>query len=103
MERISAAIDEDERVARAVEGIRKPYYFDFIDDAARPFVELTVDPARVLRRVAADRKILDEHESYSGYGEHCQTCHRLDDLAGDPWPCTTLRLLAEAYRVDPGQ
>jgi hypothetical protein len=60
------------------------------------------DPARVLARVRANRRIIDVHESYGGYGEHCQTCHQHDNLAGDPWPCETLRLLAAPYGEHPG-
>ncbi|WP_229401930.1 DUF6221 family protein [Micromonospora okii] len=54
-------LDDDEQAARAVEGPYKPYYFDFIDDDARPFVDLALDPARALAEVDAKRRILDEH------------------------------------------
>jgi hypothetical protein len=62
------------------------------------------DPAAVLRRVAADRQILDEHRANEVYLDDrdlgclthlttlCRCC--VDSPA---YPCTTLRLLAEGY------
>lgn len=65
------------------------------------------DPATVLRRIAADRKILAVHPyttrvvnpvdgSHSaGFG--CETCHDWDGVPeGRGW-CDTVRLLAEGY------
>lgn len=65
------------------------------------------DPAAVLRRIAADRKILDAHPTTTeivnpGYGEHvadfgCVTCHDWDGVTeGKGW-CPTVRLLAEGW------
>jgi hypothetical protein len=64
------------------------------------------DPETVLQRVAAERKILDEHANDGG---DCRIC--ADEATGDedsegnrdwyrsakPSPCTTVRLLAEAW------
>ena len=61
------------------------------------------DPAAVLRRVAADRQILAEHANDSG---DCAACGRPSEetnsrgfafFAEVPWPCRTVRLLAEAW------
>ncbi|MFE2407062.1 DUF6221 family protein [Kitasatospora sp. NPDC059408] len=64
------------------------------------------DPQTVLRRVAADRQILDEHQvdvrdrpSFvlnTGTVSCCSTCW------GETWPCRTVRLLAEGYGWEEG-
>ncbi|MEU5043166.1 DUF6221 family protein [Streptomyces griseorubiginosus] len=65
-------------------------------------------PAAVLRRIAADRKILDElHPSTTqiinpGYGKHvadfgCVTCHDWDGVTEGYGYCPTVRALAEGY------
>jgi hypothetical protein len=51
-----------------------------------------LNPASVLARIAADRKILELHNRL---GDYCNTC-------GGQWPCLTLLLLAEAYADRPG-
>ena len=66
------------------------------------------DPAAVLRRITADRKILAEHTD-DGYGS-CKRCagdHEDDCECGTvsgyhlrehlDYPCATMRLLAEGY------
>lgn len=69
------------------------------------------DPAAVLRRCAADRKILAEHAAQpdgSGFpdSQQCQTCSQ---PGGDgyqylvPYPCPTVRDLAEGYGLEEGQ
>jgi hypothetical protein len=57
-----------------------------------------------LAEVKAKRQILDEHDSYGGYGERCQTCRDPNDdlAAGAPLPCPTVRLLAQPYAGRPG-
>lgn len=63
-------------------------------------------PAAVLRRCAADRKILDIHKPYGGrgYGGHaCTGCGELNEdwaveHAND---CPTLQALAEGYGLTP--
>ncbi|HEX3782732.1 MAG TPA: DUF6221 family protein [Pseudonocardiaceae bacterium] len=67
------------------------------------------DPASVLRRCAADRKILAEHgqADFGAYGDRlCRRCRYEDDeLEPDElhhwvvWPCPTLTALAEAYGI----
>jgi hypothetical protein len=64
------------------------------------------DPERVLRRVAADRRILDLHRSVQkrstgsdgGFIEDCQTCEHFPAQ----YPCATIRLLALPYADRPG-
>jgi len=61
------------------------------------------DPASVLARIAADRKILALHGSIDNiYGRlECTSC----GIAGEfpvRWPCPTLRLLASPYADSPG-
>jgi hypothetical protein len=95
---LRAQLDDDERAARAVEGIRMPWYFDHIDEAARPLVDLALDPARVLAEVDAKRRLLDLHP-YAGLlsaPESCESCVVI------PGPCPTLRLLALPYADRPG-
>ena len=66
---------------------------------------LTVPSAWMLARIAADRQILDEH-GVAWNAEVCTVCHHLtgDDLQvdNDPWPCRTVRLLAQPYASRPG-
>lgn len=61
-------LDEDERVARSArEGFFQPEtlsIFAAVSDAAHV---ITHDPARVLRQVAAHRRILDEYEQTVEY------------------------------------
>ncbi|MFF7130362.1 DUF6221 family protein [Streptomyces sp. NPDC008240] len=64
------------------------------------------DPATVLRRCAADRKILDIHKPYGGrgYGGHaCTGCgeHREDWAVEHANDCPTLQALAEGYGLTP--
>ena len=79
---------------------------DYLDPAPGRFMAAN-DPAAVLRRIAADRKILAAHPyttrvvnpvdgSHSaGFG--CETCHDWDGVPeGRGW-CDTVRLLAEGY------
>lgn len=66
------------------------------------------DPDTVLRRCAADRKMVNLHattvfETIRGnpkYGRDywCETCHVPGDQGGRNW-CETLRLLAEGYGI----
>lgn len=63
------------------------------------------DPAAVLRRVAVDRQLLHGHKpvrgtAYTEYGlesmDKCALCDARND-ANRPWPCRTVRLLAEGW------
>ncbi|MYS70361.1 hypothetical protein GTY88_07925 [Streptomyces sp. SID5926] len=68
-------------------------------------------PDAVLRRCAADRKILAAHPYTTdvlnpGYGPHtvgfgCETCHDWDGVTEGRGNCTTILALAEAYGLDP--
>ncbi|MFJ1648024.1 DUF6221 family protein [Streptomyces sp. NPDC088258] len=69
------------------------------------------DPADVLRRLAADRKILAAHPYTTNvinpsYGEHtagfgCETCHDWDGVPEGRGNCTTILALAEGYGLEP--
>lgn len=74
------------------------------------FIEMN-DPVAVLRRCAADRKILAAH-SYTtrvvnpSYGPHgagfgCETCHDWDGVPEGRGNCETILALAEAYGLKP--
>lgn len=59
------------------------------------------DPSRVLRQVAAIRKVIAEHEPADG--RHCDVCRDYDfHRSYDPvdWPCPTILTLAEIYPED---
>lgn len=73
-------------------------YDDALTHAARH------DPARVLRDVERDRRILAEHKPYDldasdrhGPMTGCTTCEH----ASNPYPCLTLRLLALPHDSHP--
>ena len=63
---LRAQLDEDERVARGVEGER--WYFDFIEDGKREY-EDRFGPARALAEVAAKRAIVDDYVMWDGWAE----------------------------------
>lgn len=98
-------LDADERAVQAV-GPRS-WYFDMVEDAAQPFVDLALNESRVLRQVQAHRAILDLHSPRSDYQgrqvcEYCaDLCHSRSGLGCDdpdaPYPCDTVRLLAGIY------
>lgn len=67
------------------------------------------DPAAVLRRVEADRRILDLHErDYTGYAREpggCGVCLKWEYYTGaemESWPCPTVRVLASGWSHMPG-
>lgn len=53
-------------------------------------------PAAELRRIVADRKILDLHQNVAGKCDECGRGYELSDW-GPNFPCTTVCLLAEAW------
>jgi hypothetical protein len=89
------------------------------DEGGRPSKDQSVhialhDPASVLRRCAADRKILELHQPVPDHGRYSEpecpadcdgqhsgptVCMACRSYAGDPLdaPCLTVRLLAEGY------
>jgi hypothetical protein len=104
VDRLRAALDEDERVAQAAarvitelgatwqglaDGLWKRSVRD--DDEVWDFIERH-DPARVLRQVAAMRKILD----WVASGHHCTADHLLSPADPDD----VADLLAEAYGIE---
>lgn len=101
---LRAQLDEDEQIARALD--------EHLDGHERPYnLADPTDPARVLVDVDAERRIIDEHYVATGYDGHsvdadvCGRCAEDDQAggrAGDPWPCTTLRLLALPHSGRPG-
>lgn len=67
------------------------------------------DPARVLRRVARDRKLLARHKPDSYVGIRCcSNCRQDHTILGDHdnnaqlvwWPCDDVRDLAEDYEIE---
>jgi len=60
-----------------------------------------VNPASVLARIAADRRILELH-GVAWNAEVCTVCHHPHEdgetLDNDAWPCATVRLLASPYK-----
>lgn len=68
------------------------------------------DPAATLRRIAAERRLLEAHQQVEGNGYEpddpgerygpiasaCSSCGTSDEYAV-PWPCPTVRALAEAW------
>lgn len=131
IERLRAAIDEDERLANlmppwpwtvnadevlATDGDLVCEPFALSNNQLRNMAAYIVrhDPARVLRMVAAHRKILDGHPPFpvrqNGNGRvfayECATCHEKGTWENEPlrqdWPCPTLLALAEAYGLDVG-
>ena len=55
--------------------------------------------AAVLRRCAADRKILDLHPQAEDYRWLCALCREEGQNIDCTYPCDTIRLLAEGYGV----
>lgn len=104
--KLRAALDDDERIARAA---RAKYFtskvlgqFSAIGDMRHA---IRHDPARVLRQVAAMRKVLDLHQPFIADEDEpdpiCQTCtegSHLYDISA--YPCPTLLALAEAYGIE---
>ncbi|WP_027930682.1 DUF6221 family protein [Amycolatopsis thermoflava] len=119
-DRLIAAIDETEHIANAAaEKAREDYgdsrtglhwigiggTLEAVDDpAGRASAEFDKvgyhvahhDPASVLRRCAADRKLLELHEP-QGSRKYCGECGGTDYPVS--WPCPTLQYLAEGYGI----
>ncbi|MGW3428902.1 DUF6221 family protein [Streptomyces melanosporofaciens] len=113
-------LDEDERIARAVEDRSAPWDGQWMADgnsAVRTYNGHVLfyrhgsgplkpgltdhvaewDPARVLREIDAKRNILEEHRpsELAVYAPHgCPMCHK--------WPCPTIRWMASVYADRPG-
>ena len=103
---LRAQLDDDERVARAAErywhGVRIESATASEEDHARRW-----DPARVLAEIEAKRRILDLHPPREiGRWQVCAMCRPVgeypEDATSEPWPCRTIRLLAQPYADRPG-
>lgn len=99
--RLLAAIEEVEHAARAAGG----YYDDHVDEACDACAGHMVrhEPAAVMRRCQADRKIVALHcvSSDSLSRPECRTCvGNWTTETGEDYPCETLRALAEGYGLE---
>lgn len=102
VEFLLARIAEVEAMARAVVTEEPADNWPFDLDAKGPAAFAHIvrhDPARVLARCEADRRIAGEHHEYLGVCSHCV------DPSGEhqreAWPCVTLRYLALPYADHP--
>jgi len=59
------------------------------------------DPASVLRRCAADRKLVELHRQSSELGWLCELCGGEGQNIDCTYPCDTLRLVADGYGITP--
>lgn len=136
VDKLSAAIDEDERIATRAAGAHggsAEWQFVPASDDAEPVVAIgdhllhsdyhraehpllpseiqhvaRHDPARVLRMVAAHRKILDVHRIETRHIEGWRaeySCNRCDwtpeeHLWNDGQACEAIMALAEVYGID---
>jgi uncharacterized protein DUF6221 len=95
---LGAAFDDDERIIRAAMAA-----FWYMDGHDRPVYEHLerFGADRLLAEIAAKRRILELHRAHPSpkvwRQEICGVCAPLD-----PWPCTTVRLLAAPLRDMPG-
>ncbi|MFH8540331.1 DUF6221 family protein [Streptomyces tendae] len=105
------ANDEHDEVL-AVDGITVAEGFALSGRQLRTTVDHIVahNPAAVLADLDAKRAIVDEHPAATGWdgreidGNVCRTCSETSqdgELAGDPHPCRTLRLLAQPFAGHP--
>jgi hypothetical protein len=100
IDKIRAALNQDERIAIAAartddgrEGNWTPVGLQSRFDARVDDHIARHDPARVLRQVAAMRKILDIH------GLETDPCGGAG--LSSEWPCSSALALAEAYGITP--
>lgn len=118
---LDSAISSREAVARAAQAegdTRDGRWYDdqdeeVIDDSAwrvaytvspafRTHIALN-DPASILRRCAADRKLLVEHRQLSLPPDVVYDECRLCGESNEAWPCPTLVILAEGYGWTEGE
>lgn len=95
--RLQAGLGEDEALAQAALG--EPHAHESGGELACPGVRCAHDvhhpPARVLRQVEKLRDVLLEHRD-TGYG-FCDVCYDHEEDRALPWPCPTIRALADIY------
>lgn len=111
--RLLAAIVKAERAASEDMSERRPHGPGcgiLVSDWDHPVCDCGY-AATVLRRCAADRKLIELHEPvhagtpYEAY--NCGTCVRAGDIAekypddwsAQSWPCDTIRALADGYDI----
>lgn len=108
--RLKAGIEADRRLAQAAEefwesGFNLHYSEIEWEVGTEPFAHLRQqNPSHTLRVVDAHRKILDEHRR--GRGGNCDVCREYDfryDYNPVPWPCPTVRALADIYPAETGE
>lgn len=90
IEFLRARLDEDEQTVNEYDHVPELFW------VSGPF-----NPARVLREVEAKRRIVELHapgEFEYADGDVCMLCDR---QGPEPYPCTTLRLLALPYSDHP--
>ena len=108
---VRAALDETERYARAAgyHRWRPDFELDIVVAVSngktvardcRDYDSRHIarhDPAAVLRRVAADRRVLERHQESTDteYGSWCRRC-----CVGE-WPCADVLDLARGLGIDP--
>jgi hypothetical protein len=117
---VAARLDETERSAKAAQ-LRHPGPWDIADNTDSPLPGAVTlydaqddsvgvirgsyaadhiarhDPARVLREVAAKRRILWDHTpKITGRRTACSRCH-YGNILGANWPCLTMTSLAAAW------
>lgn len=65
---------------------------------------LVYDPHQVLRQIARNRKILEEHRPPRGFTDRCRVCTAVANNIPTRFraPCPTVRLLAAEYDDRPG-
>lgn len=98
---LRARYDEIEQAASAAKTARRPWYFDHVDDAAKAFVGLALNPDSVLDDLKSKRAILDVH--HGDDREDCAGCG-LDAIGLPMWrtdQCPTLLALALPFAAHP--
>lgn len=106
--KIRAAIDEDERIAKAAKEVADGYVGDVVPDGGpqgwTDLHGLRQDPDRTLAMVAAHREILELHERSENYPHECTECGDFGDCGcargSEDWPCPTLLALAKGYGIE---
>lgn len=94
VERLRAALDETEVIARVADGAC--VHVEICDEGVEWHSGDFDAPAHVLRSVAAHRKILDRHAPRTNIlGLHCAYCSGADWQLD--WPCDDLLDVASIY------
>jgi hypothetical protein len=100
---LTAIWDEEERIGKSADwGVRSGSELR-VQTISSPGIApgVCASPQHVLARIAADRKILELHSPVTEGEILCATCATrivAAELAADPWPCPTVRLLASPYK-----